>query len=196
MKKKPYDSRLKHRCILQIHFDPSYDYKRKADVLRSAGNSEAEIRAIIGNPPIKVDDSSLIARSLNYTFDPSKKGRYHVGRFNDQNFPALYTASDIDTARAERGHWYKKSEDAAFVIFTIKFSGVARDIRDDISSGKLPFPDDYVQCQRYAVEAMKAGCDGIAAPSKRDLRGSCCAIFAKDCVVGDNVASRGSFPHP
>jgi hypothetical protein len=191
---KHYAAATKYRCVLRLHFEPAYAHQRKMDEMAESGLTPGEAAVLAGpRPPIQAAEA-LIDRALSYTFDPSRAGRYVPGRFNTANFSALYTAREASTAEAERRHhWFAGTQDAPFVVFSISFTGRARDIRPGITAGQLVFPEEYEPTQQYAREAIDAACEAIAAPSKRDLRGSCCAIFRVEAVTPGDVESVGSF---
>lgn len=135
----------------------------------------------------------MIYRALKYTFDPARKGRYIANRFNTEDFAALYTGGDSDTAVAERSHHWDVGQDRAYVVFSVTFTGTARDIRNDVDQGTLTFPAEYGPCQTYAQEAISAGLVAIVAPSKRLHGGSCCALFVHPSVQPAAIVQEGSF---
>lgn len=194
MGKKVYSEAVKFRCILRLNYDPVYRYRRRREPHVAAGLTEDEIIAEIGSEPSPVDHEEAIDRTLDYTFD-SSRGPFIPGRFNTERFAALYTAKAPETAETERRHHWPAyaGEDPAFVIFSISYTGTALDIRPEVASGDRDFPDAIEECQPYAAEAKGHICDGIAAPSKRDLGGSCCAIFVRDAVEARAFERYGTF---
>ena len=177
MNTKAYIEREKFRCVLEMSFDPVVGYERKIATLLASGLTRDTAEIVAGMKPTTLLDSEKIERSLAYTFDVARKGAYVEGRFNTSTIAALYTGSDPDCAMAERRHHWSISQDPALVVFTVKFTGDARDIRAEIVDGTLPFPEDHKVCQTYAADAVASGLAGIAAPSKRHTGSSCCAIF-------------------
>ena len=194
MEKRSYKSALKFRCILRLIYDPPYGYSRKREPHIDAGLTDEEIVEEIGLPPPALADAEAIARTVDYTFD-FDRGRFAPGRFNTERFPALYTAKEPRTAEKERRHHWPAlgGEDPAFVVFSIRYTGTALDIRKDIAAGVLPFPEEFEGCQPYAEEALAKRCNGLAAPSKRDPGGSCCAIFDRRGIEANAMEMYGEF---
>lgn len=196
---KPYDRQLKFRCVARYYFDDRYRYQREQRSLQVLGLSPDEIYDELGAPPMKRPAPDEIAASITYTFQDRSKGDYSSGRFNTDEFPALYTAGDSATAFGERHyHWVKdlsvSNPDAGFVIYTVRFTGQLRDIRAAIAAEALPFPDaDYFSCQAVGEAALDDGLDGVVAPSKRVSSGSCCAVFRKGAVEPVDVVEVGTF---
>ncbi|MBZ9772590.1 RES family NAD+ phosphorylase [Mesorhizobium sp. CO1-1-8] len=188
MRKKRYAGREKFRCVLTILFDPMAGYQAQRDRLSRFGLTEPEIEAQVGDSPSPMSPVAKIARALLYTFDPSRRGSYVPLRFNTKEFPALYTAGSKGTAHIERRHHWKPTEHNRVSYFTVRYTGEARDLREEIALDALVFPDSYPDCQELAVEAIANSTTGIVAPSKRDPHGSCCALFKAAAVEpGDEL---------
>ncbi len=194
MEKRPYKAALKFRCILRLIYDPVYGYSRKREVHVDAGLTEEEIAEEIGQAPAALAAADAIVRTLDYTFDPAR-GLFAPGRFNTESFPALYTAKSPETAEKERRHHWPVfgGVDPAFAVFSVKYTGTALDIRKDVEAETLPFPEEFEGCQPYAAEAMAKKCNGLAAPSKRDPGGSCCAIFDRGAIKANTFEKYGEF---
>jgi hypothetical protein len=195
MPDKLYSNRLKFRCVLTILFDPCARDQERREMRRDAGYTEDEITARLGPPPPRLSAVQLIRRSIEHDFSEDRKGEYRAQRFNTADEPVFYTASDEITATDERQfHWEPKTEDCRYVVFTVGFSGKARDIRPDVADGVLDFPEDYGPSQIYATEARRQALDAIAAPSKRTTAGgSCCAIFQKRAITPLDLVGEKSF---
>lgn len=182
MNSKSYLDQEKYRCVLSYLFDPIAKYDEEAAGLVASGLDSDEVEALIGDRPLPIGNSILIDNSVNYVFDTSRAGRYVANRFNDEHLAALYTGRSEDTALAERKHHWNAAQRAAYTIFSVKFSGTVRDIRDEVANGSLAFPEDYAPCQSYARDAVVAGLDGLVAPSKRLSGSSCCVLFARKTI--------------
>lgn len=195
MDRKVYARREKFRCVLLWVFDPAYQYQKIIDDLLSKGLDLKQATAVAGPKPIPLSDAEMIQRGIDYTFDAGRRGRYIENRFNTKDIAALYTADSPETSISERRyHWRPGAgEDPSFAVFTVKYTGEARDLRPAFASGRLPFPDDYSDCQEYAKEAVDKGLSGLVAPSKRRAKGSCCVLFQADKIDAGFVIEEGNF---
>lgn len=195
MDRKVYDSREKFRCVLLWVFDPTYQYQKLIDDLLSKGLDLKQATAVAGPKPSALPDTEMIQRGIDYTFDAGRRGRYPENRFNTKEIAALYTADSPETSISERRyHWFPAAgQDPSFAVFTVKYTGEARDLRPAFVSGRLPFPEDYLECQKYAKETVEKGLSGLVAPSKRRATGSCCVLFRADGIDTGFVIEEGDF---
>jgi RES domain-containing protein len=196
---KPYHEQLKYRCVSRFYFDNRYRYAREREDLERQGRSIDEIYDEIGAPPPKKPSVDQIIESIAYTFQRREKGEYTPARFNTDDYPAIYTASNSQTAFGERRHhWVKglstSNPEAGYVIYTVRFTGSLRDVRAAVAAGAVSFLDeDYWPCQAIADQARDDGLAGVVAPSKRVPSGNCCAVFKKDTLNPIDVIDVGTF---
>lgn len=198
---KTYQGAEKYRAVAAKYFFPD---RRKSAFLESlqvsdVSKKEMYIRYMRMRGHLEDRDISefrseetiafqvyLIGKSLQFTFGNSD---IVPGRFNTSSFPALYTAKDVNTCEAEyRGNIrHGDPSKFSFVIFTVQFSGRAKDFRPVWFKDRVfSMPSEHKECQ-IVVDKVRREYDAIVAPSARFPEGSCCAIFNKPTVEAGSV---------
>jgi len=113
-------------------------------------------------------------------------------RFGYGAFPVLYTASDEQTALAEKKfHWAKRLRDhhtpptaVQDVALLLSLSGDFHDLRGLQKSFRAVYrPDTYQSSQALGRELWKAGSQGIAYTSVRRPDGECLAVFSPQTIT-------------
>jgi RES domain len=119
------------------------------------------------------------------------------GRFNDEARGAWYASFTLDTAHAEVA--YHRGRELAEIGVTdarmemreyaAETSGPFHDIRPDLHEYRpLYDPDSYAASQRFAVDLLAGGSNGIVYRSVRREGGTCVACFRPRLVAAVRVA--------
>lgn len=188
------NDQFKARCVAAAIFFPD----RMKEQAQNKYLSRAGISSRVGNVYLKnrsgktgeLSISELIRRNIDYLFD-GKKDVFTPGRFNDKDFAVLYTAKEVETAKAERFyHLAQKDKPFAYVVFSIFASGCLIDLRNSISKlGNPLHQSSYDECAEVAREIIKdpqIECDGLISQSARNKGGSCCNFFGVEKIdTGD-----------
>jgi hypothetical protein len=119
------------------------------------------------------------------------------GRFNDEARGAWYASFTLDTAHAEVA--YHRGRELAEIGVTdarmemreyvADTSGPFHDIRADAREYRpLYHPESYVASQRFALDLLASGSNGIVYRSVRREGGTCLACFRPRLLAGVRVA--------
>jgi RES domain len=187
---RTYDAAEKY-CLVSatwFHFE-----RRRAkifEIVSSSGRfSVNKINAYLGTRGISSTRPD-IDRALDHIF--AKALTYPPGRFNDQSFPACYTAKELETCIEERRQELRSisSKGYDFVIFSVLFTGQLVDLRNTIRERRWEMPEDHGPCRALA-EGVKKKYAGVATPSVHHVGGSCCVIFQRSCLAAGSIVDRG-----
>jgi hypothetical protein len=192
---KPYAGVEKFRCVakatvssIEIRDDIRTRY------FSAAGISDAEFEDFWkgyerAHPDLS--DVAAIEKNFKYMFGRPPDEKFRPGRFNTADFPALYTAKEIETAKAERLHYVSGGGgDFAYVVYSVFVTENVVDLRPREADGRVRLTDDHKPCQELAVEA-KRRIGGIAWRSLRQIGGSCCAFFGIAGVAAGAIVELG-----
>lgn len=184
---KSYSGAKKIRMISAVHFKFA---RRRDEIHRMFGAKmkQSEIDSYLASRGI-TSDQEEISRAIDWVFSAP----YVAGRFNDDSFPALYTAKDEFTCMAERTHYLKIAGVKRFeyVLFSVVFGGKLVDLRRTIVGKRWKMPLEHKDCRILGRQILDDGFDGVAAPSARLQSGNCCAIYARSRVGSGEFLGSG-----
>jgi hypothetical protein len=192
--KRTYSRATKVRCISSAYLDLD---ERKKEIygkyFRPAGIGVGSFEHWWAKNSVATS-KNMIESSLDWTFKAKRK--YPLGRFNTEEFPALYVAKEVKTAIDEVMHNLKhRDKPFKYTVFSLFATGDLVDLRPHVFSGRWNMPSDHYECQLIAAHVRTvSGIVGIASPSKRSAGGNCCAIFSRSSVEAGMVVETGTAP--
>jgi hypothetical protein len=187
---KTYVSAEKFRLIAAGYF--FYDQRRAKvyDMIAAGGRlSVRKIDAYFAARKIGASQNEIDG-ALDYIFKAPTP--YAAGRFNDSSFPACYTGKEIRTCIEEKRHYLRNtsSKGYEYVVFSVHFSGQLVDLRRTIADLRWVMPMDHAPCRVVGEAVKKRKLEGVAAPSAREVGGSCCAIFLRSSLTPGVIVRR------
>lgn len=178
--------------------DDLVDQKEEQTTLESLYYQDKTLRSL-----------SPLERSLNRSFDAVVQSEinskfmpknWYASRYSDGTWPVLYAAESEETALYEAvfhlREFYKeeltegeKNVDRRVCSLLVKSNRCIDVLKIPKSNKKIFTSTDrsgYPYCQRLARRSLKSGAEMLRAPSARQPKGTCVAIFDKSVVVADD----------
>ncbi|NVK20848.1 MAG: RES family NAD+ phosphorylase [Methylocystaceae bacterium] len=194
------DRRFKARCVGAGVFFPKLATERAEEKYLKKAGITSGVSQVYWSGRLRVaidaDIRDLIHSNISYWFS-GEHDLYSPGRYNGDDFPVLYTAKEIETAKNERFfHLREKDKPFDYVVFSVSASGNMIDIRGMTTLGGVPLEDaPYNECQKIAREIIEdtlIDCEGIISFSARNSGGSCCNFFRIEEVLPGEIIEDGT----
>ena len=143
--------------------------------------------------------ASVMKQLLDDTF--MTRVHYFERRFSKE-FPALYSAIELETAKQEVNHWIHKRWAHAlgappalwYLNFSVAFSGKAKDVRPLVPRyPELIADTDYTACQEVGRQVRAENIDALLATSVRHPPGTCVPIFTRSAAQADTIVGELSW---
>lgn len=190
-----HDESRKLRCVARhlIYIDEKQDdaklrYAQRANI---SGSSFARYWRMKSKLVATREDRQRITANFRYLWDHGR-APYREGRFNREDYPALYTARDTSTAKAERFHYIDEgSKDFDYVVYSMSAEAKVADLRPHEDVGRLAMTDDHRPCRSIADKVRHLR-DGIAWYSVRLKGGACCVFFTCDAMEALQIEEEGT----
>ena len=192
---REYSNAPKYRCVARELLYPDRAgekiferYFAKANISREAFE---RYRRGYTNHSNNSNEVAVIENNFRYLFERSRPP-FRAARFNAETYPALYTAKDIETAKAERKYYVDPLWKFEYAVYSVYVTAHTADLRPWEDCGELTFDGDHRSCQALA-DSIRHSVDGVSWYSLRGA-GSCCAFFSCDGVAAGQVEEEGSWP--
>jgi len=143
------------------------------------------------------DNSNDAVLMLDTPFERNPSYRPNPTRFSDGTWRVFYSALEVDTAEAERGHWCIQeiqSDPPATRHFhyrelRCRLQGEAFDVKAKLHDWPFLVGDRsaYPQCQNVALSAIQADADALIAPSARREGGTTIPVFKRAALSNPEI---------
>ena len=126
---------------------------------------------------------------VEWVFDKHGQTAMQPTRFTDGSIPVLYTASEAETAFAEKAHWLSPLPGVSVFqqLVRVNVQGATKDLRTiDPQPACLTAEAAtaaYAACFEVTKEANAEGLEGFNTPSARMHGGCCTPVLSKAAVM-------------